>query len=48
MPSPQLGPCAGPALATPSARRLGGFLKAEEAAGKVIYPPVACGWLRWK
>ena len=29
----------GAALATPEARRLGGFLKAEEAAGKVIYPP---------
>lgn len=28
-----------PALATPEARRLGGWLKAEEAAGKVIYPP---------
>jgi len=26
-------------LATPEARRLGGFLKAEEAAGKVIFPP---------
>lgn len=29
----------GPLLAAPEARRLGGFLKAEEAAGKVIYPP---------
>jgi uracil-DNA glycosylase len=28
-----------PALATPQARRLGGILSAEEAAGKVIYPP---------
>ena len=28
-----------PVLATPEARRLGGFLKAEEAAGKNIYPP---------
>lgn len=28
-----------PVLATPEARRLGGFLKAEEAAGKAIYPP---------
>ena len=28
-----------PVLATPDARRLGGWLKAEEAAGKVIYPP---------
>ncbi|WJS99237.1 uracil-DNA glycosylase [Novosphingobium humi] len=26
-------------LATPEARRLGGFLKSEEAAGKVIFPP---------
>lgn len=26
-------------LASPEARRLGGFLKAEEAAGKRIYPP---------
>jgi len=28
-----------PVLATASSRRLGGFLKAEEAAGKRIYPP---------
>lgn len=28
-----------PVLAMPEARRLGGFLKAEEAAGKRIYPP---------
>ncbi|PNU01809.1 uracil-DNA glycosylase [Novosphingobium guangzhouense] len=28
-----------PALGTPEARRLGGWLQAEEAAGKVIYPP---------
>jgi len=28
-----------PALATPEARRLGGWLKAEEAAGKQVYPP---------
>lgn len=28
-----------PVLATPQARKLGGFLKAEEAAGKHIYPP---------
>lgn len=27
------------ALSTPEARRLGGFLTAEEAAGKVIFPP---------
>ena len=28
-----------PALAAPEARRLGGWLRAEEASGKVIYPP---------
>ena len=28
-----------PALATPEARKLGGWLVAEEAAGKTIYPP---------
>jgi uracil-DNA glycosylase len=28
-----------PVLATPKSRALGGFLKAEEAAGKAIYPP---------
>ncbi|MGH6787123.1 MAG: uracil-DNA glycosylase [Novosphingobium sp.] len=28
-----------PVLASPEARRLGGFLAAEEAAGKAIYPP---------
>jgi uracil-DNA glycosylase len=28
-----------PILATPEARKLGGFLNAEEAAGKRIYPP---------
>lgn len=28
-----------PVLATPEARRLGGFLTGEEAAGKAIYPP---------
>ena len=28
-----------PTLASPEARRLGGFLKAEEQAGKRIYPP---------
>jgi uracil-DNA glycosylase len=28
-----------PVLATPAARRLGGWLAAEEAAGKTIYPP---------
>jgi len=31
-----------PALALPESRRLGGFLKAEEAAGKHIYPPKGC------
>ena len=29
----------GPVLALPQSRRLGGFLKAEEATGKRIYPP---------
>ncbi len=29
----------GPALSTPEARHLGGWLHAQEAAGKVIYPP---------
>jgi uracil-DNA glycosylase len=28
-----------PALATPEARRLGGWLTAEESAGKQVYPP---------
>lgn len=28
-----------PALSSPEARRLGGWLRAEEAGGKVIYPP---------
>ena len=28
-----------PVLASPEARRLGGFLRAEEDAGKAIYPP---------
>lgn len=28
-----------PVCATPEARRLGGWLKAEEAAGKIIHPP---------
>jgi uracil-DNA glycosylase len=28
-----------PLLATPEARKLGGFLRAEETAGKAIYPP---------
>jgi len=29
----------GPVLASPAARKLGGWLKAEEAAGKQVYPP---------
>jgi len=32
-------PVLDPVLATPEARRLGGFLVAEEQAGKTIYPP---------
>jgi len=31
-----------PVLSLPESRRLGGFLKAEEAAGKQIYPPKGC------
>ncbi len=31
-----------PLLATPDARRLGGFLEAEEAAGKTLCPPRDC------
>ena len=36
---PSWQPALGPTLATPEARRLGGFLQAEEASGKRIYPP---------
>ncbi|MXP26349.1 uracil-DNA glycosylase [Altererythrobacter indicus] len=32
-------PALEPVLNTPESRRLGGWLKAEEAAGKIIYPP---------
>lgn len=32
-------PALEPALATPEARRLGGWLRAEEEAGKAIFPP---------
>ncbi|GMM91975.1 uracil-DNA glycosylase [Qipengyuania sp. MTN3-11] len=35
-------PVLAPVLATPEARRLGGWLKAEEAAGKTVYPPRGC------
>ena len=31
-----------PVLATPEARKLGGWLRAEEEAGKVVYPPRGC------
>ena len=31
-----------PVLATPDARKLGGFLRAETEAGKAIYPPEGC------
>ena len=31
-----------PVLAAPEARRLGGWLSAEEAAGKTVYPPRGC------
>ncbi|MCJ2188560.1 uracil-DNA glycosylase [Novosphingobium beihaiensis] len=36
---PSWQPALGGVLATPEARRLGGWLKAEEAAGKNIFPP---------
>ena len=32
-------PVLGPVLATAEARRLGGWLRAEEAAGRTVYPP---------
>ena len=35
-------PVLDPVLATPEARQLGGFLVAEEQAGKAIYPPRGC------
>ena len=35
-------PALEPALAAPAARRLGGWLRAEEAAGKTVYPPRGC------
>jgi uracil-DNA glycosylase len=35
-------PVLGPVCATPEARRLGGWLQAEEAAGKTVYPPRGC------
>lgn len=31
-----------PVLSTPQARKLGGWLRAEEAAGKAIFPPRGC------
>lgn len=31
-----------PVLAAPEARRLGGWLKVEEAAGRTVYPPRGC------
>jgi uracil-DNA glycosylase len=31
-----------PLIAAPAARRLGGWLTAEEAAGKAVYPPRGC------
>lgn len=35
-------PALDPVLATPEARQLGGWLRAEEDSGKVIYPPRGC------
>ena len=39
---PSWAPVLEPALATPEARKLGGWLRAEEEAGRVIYPPRGC------
>ncbi|WP_144097241.1 uracil-DNA glycosylase [Croceicoccus sediminis] len=36
---PSWAPVLEPALATDAARRLGGWLREEEAAGKTVYPP---------
>jgi uracil-DNA glycosylase len=36
---PSWQPVLAPVLASPEARRLGGWLKAEEAGGKQVYPP---------
>jgi uracil-DNA glycosylase len=36
---PSWRPALEPVLATPKSRALDGFLTAEEAAGKAIYPP---------
>jgi len=36
---PSWQPALEPELSTPGARRLGGWLRAEEASGKAIYPP---------
>ena len=36
---PSWRPALDPVLASPKSRALGGFLQAEEAAGKAIYPP---------
>jgi uracil-DNA glycosylase len=36
---PSWQPVLAPVLDTPEARRLGGWLKTQEAAGKIIYPP---------
>ena len=35
-------PVLDPVLETPAARQLGGWLRAEEEAGKTIYPPRGC------
>jgi len=35
-------PALEPVLAAPEARRLGGWLSAEEAAGRTVYPPRGC------
>ena len=39
---PSWAPVLEPVLSTPEARKLGGWLRAEEEAGRVIYPPRGC------
>jgi len=39
---PSWAPVLEPVLATSEARKLGGWLQAEEEAGKVVYPPRGC------
>lgn len=39
---PSWAPVLEPVVSSPDARRLGGWLRAEEDAGRVIYPPRGC------